>query len=67
MRKETRVTRQCPCLQNPFDDCYCTATSSGASEAVVRYCGGDYEHCDVYQSHREEIGGRIQEGPLPSF
>ncbi len=38
----------CPFIQKPFDDCYCTSTSSLYAEATIYFCGGHYRACEIY-------------------
>jgi hypothetical protein len=46
----------CPFILAPFDECYCASTSSLHTEATIRYCGGNFEDCDVYRKYTEAAG-----------
>jgi hypothetical protein len=48
--------RLCPFIQKPFDDCYCTSTSSLYAEATIYYCGGHYRACEIYAKNVKEKG-----------
>jgi len=40
--------RQCPFVDEPFDDCYCVSTNSMNVKGVIFYCGGNFENCEKY-------------------
>lgn len=42
---------RCPYLLHPFSDCYCSQMNSQMTEKAVKFCGGDFKDCDVYQNH----------------
>ncbi len=43
------VTPQhCPFVAMPFQDCYCTSTSSADVESTILFCGGEYRKCEIY-------------------
>jgi len=47
---------RCPYLNHPFADCYCSHMNSQMTEKAVKFCGGNFKECDVYQKHlKEEI------------
>lgn len=48
----------CPFILTPFDECYCASTSSLHTEDAIRYCGGNFENCDIYMKH-VETGGSV--------
>ena len=48
----------CPNINKPFDNCYCTSTSSLYAEATIYYCGGNYKDCEIYVKNAE---GRAEE------
>lgn len=50
MKKKCDQT-MCPFIKEPFEECYCSQMNSHATEKVVKYCGGNYEECDIYQKH----------------
>jgi hypothetical protein len=41
-------SKLCPFIQKPFNDCYCTSTSSLYAEATIYFCGGHYQACEIY-------------------
>ena len=43
----------CPFIHAPFENCYCTSTSSLYAEATIRYCGGAYKDCAIYLKHAD--------------
>ena len=43
----------CPNIEKPFDNCYCTSTSSLYAEATIYYCGGNYKDCEIYAKNAE--------------
>ncbi len=46
----------CPFVLKPFENCYCASTSSLCTEATIHYCGGNFEKCEIYESHVKEQG-----------
>ncbi len=48
---------KCPYLRDPFEDCYCSQMNSQMAEKVIKFCGGNFEECDIYNKHVRE-GGR---------
>lgn len=53
MQKKCDKTK-CPFIREPFDDCYCSQMSSQVSDKVIKFCGGNYEECDIYVKHLKE-------------
>jgi hypothetical protein len=49
----------CPYIQKPFEQCYCTSTSSLYAEATIYYCGGNYKDCEIYAKNAASEGGNI--------
>ncbi len=49
----------CPNIKKPFNDCYCTSTSSLHAEATIYYCGGGYKDCEIYLKNAGEEGEKI--------
>lgn len=49
----------CPYIHTPFENCYCTSTSSLFAEATIYYCGGNYKDCEIYEKNSEEEGEKI--------
>ncbi|MDA8083779.1 MAG: hypothetical protein M0024_09015 [Nitrospiraceae bacterium] len=41
----------CPYLADPFEECYCTSSSSMVVESTIMYCGGDFRKCEIYAKH----------------
>ncbi len=48
---------KCPLLSAPQAECYCVNLGSLTTEAVVYYCGGNYDKCRIYQDYLAQ-GGR---------
>lgn len=48
------VSALCPNIRKPFDNCYCTSTSSFYAEATIYYCGGSYKECEIYVKNAKE-------------
>lgn len=46
----------CPLIQRPFDDCYCTSTSSLYAEATIYFCGSHYKACEIYVKNMKGKG-----------
>jgi len=42
----------CPFIRSPFEDCYCASTSSLYTEATIHYCGGNFEHCEIFKKNK---------------
>ncbi|MBI5100679.1 MAG: hypothetical protein HZB33_02400 [Nitrospirae bacterium] len=40
--------RVCPFVSGPFENCYCRSTSSMFVESTIKFCGGDFEKCEIY-------------------
>ena len=49
----------CPFIQKPFDECYCTSTSSLYAEATIYFCGGHFRACEIYVKN---VKGRDNQG-----
>jgi hypothetical protein len=45
-------SRLCPFVSMPFDDCYCTSTSSMVVESTINFCGGNYRQCEIYGKNK---------------
>ncbi len=41
-------SRLCPYVSKPFENCYCTSTSSAVVESTINFCGGNYKQCEIY-------------------
>jgi hypothetical protein len=39
----------CPFLVDPCEECYVVRMDSQAIEWAIRYCGGEYEQCEIYR------------------
>ena len=46
----------CPFILKPFENCYCTSTSSLLTEATIHYCGGNYQKCYIYEKNMQLLG-----------
>jgi hypothetical protein len=42
----------CPYVSRPFEECYCTSTSSMVVESTILFCGGDFQKCEIYCRHK---------------
>lgn len=49
----------CPFINKPFEGCYCTSTSSLNTEAIINYCGGNFNQCDIYRKFAGSKGFEI--------
>ncbi len=49
-------SKLCPFIQEPYDDCYCTSTSSLYAEATIYFCGGHYRACEIYVKNTKGKG-----------
>ena len=49
----------CPHIQKPFENCYCTSTSSLYAEATIYYCGGNYKDCEIFAKNAAPEGENI--------
>jgi hypothetical protein len=47
--KDIAFKRQCPFVEEPFDDCYCVSMNSMNVKGVIFYCGGNFENCEIYR------------------
>lgn len=43
--------RFCPFVEDPFEDCYILHTGSRYTESTIKYCGGNFEECAIYQKN----------------
>lgn len=50
-RHTAKEKRLCPFIDEPFDDCYIKNMISLNTEAVINYCGGNFEECPIYKRH----------------
>lgn len=41
----------CPYVNSPFPACYCSRMNSQVVERTIRFCGCNYEECDIYEEH----------------
>lgn len=47
---------KCPHLGAPHAECYCSRMNSQMIEKVIKFCGGNFRECDIYQNyHNQEI------------
>ncbi len=52
------ITKLCPHVKVPIsDECYNVKLGSQDIINVMKYCGNDFEACDVYRSHYREKKG----------
>jgi len=42
---------KCPYLKDPFEDCYCSHMNSQITEKIIKFCGGNFEDCEIYKKH----------------
>jgi hypothetical protein len=54
LNKDNAADTRCPLISHCLNDCYCTNLISQNTEAVVYYCGGKYEECEVYRTYIRE-------------
>lgn len=54
--EQTDVRRRCPFVEDPFEDCLTLDTTSPKLEALIYYCGGNFEQCEVYKRKGHKIG-----------
>ena len=40
----------CPLIQNPLDECYCSAMTSQDIERTVYLCSSNFQICDIYRN-----------------
>lgn len=65
------TTRQplCPLLGSPLKDCYCVEMNSNKVQFALRFCGGAFQDCRIFQSYLAERGtpgsGRAGGGDIP--
>ncbi len=43
---------KCQYITDPFLECYGTGFDSENTQKAVKYCLGDYIHCEIYIKHR---------------
>jgi len=46
---QSSFKRNCPFVDEPFEYCYCASTNSINVKHVIRYCGGNFEECEIYK------------------
>ncbi len=46
---EYEMAMRCPFSSDPFDDCYVVEMQSQNIPDAIRYCGGDFEDCDIFK------------------
>ncbi len=54
------IRKKCPHIKEPFEECYCHHMSSQSVEKAVRFCGGNFEECDIYQRHHNHNNEEVQ-------
>ncbi len=40
---------RCPLVRNPLPRCHCYDVTSSHIEAMIRFCGGNYRRCEIFQ------------------
>lgn len=58
MLKNTPGRMLCPFIGAPFEECFCASTSSLHTESAIRYCGGNFEECEIYRKYSKSGGVR---------
>jgi len=43
----------CPYITQPFNDCYCYRITSHMIVTALRFCGGAYRQCTIWQRHQK--------------
>ncbi len=51
--------KTCPCIENPFEECYCNHMNSQKVEDILHYCNGDYWSCDTFRKRIDEVRMRF--------
>jgi hypothetical protein len=41
--------RLCPFTRDPYDECFIIHTESKYTESIIKFCGGNYEECEIYK------------------
>jgi len=52
---ERKKEARCPFLDDPREECYPSQMTSQKTEAMLRFCGGDFRSCDIFKKHRAEL------------
>lgn len=55
----------CPIVKNPFTDCYCFNLNSRNINPTIKYCGNDFESCEIYKNSfmmQSRLSGQHDEG-----
>lgn len=59
----------CPLLGTPQKNCYCVEMNSNKVQFALRFCGGAFQECRIFQSYLAERGtpgsGRAGNGDIP--
>jgi len=50
------IKAKCPFLRKPFEECYCSHMNSQSTEKMIKFCGGNFEECEIYKKHFKEGG-----------
>jgi hypothetical protein len=45
-------SRLCPFVSKPFENCYCTSTSSMVVESTINFCGGNFKQCEIFRENK---------------
>ena len=48
-------SHMCPFVSKPFENCYCTSTSSMVVESTINFCGGNYKQCEIYGKNKGNV------------
>lgn len=52
--------KRCPFLDDPREECYSAQMTSQKAEATLRFCGGDFESCDIFRKYGAEVRPDMQ-------
>ena len=53
--------KNCPFLQNPFDECYCYDMRSQDIEYAIYYCGKHFDECETYRNIGEKDPPKVRD------
>ncbi|GAB4489420.1 MAG: hypothetical protein OHK006_21060 [Thermodesulfovibrionales bacterium] len=47
--------RNCPCVEKPFEECFCNHMNSQKVEDTLKYCSSDFRSCEIFRKRIAEI------------
>ena len=50
------IKSKCPFIKEPFEECYCSHMNSQMTEKMIKFCGENFEECEIYKKHLKEGG-----------